>query len=385
MLSFLKHIIISLAFISVAGLTISCDREEIGQQPAAPEASGMVSLNFRMGRMAVSSSENADAHPEEDPIDDENKIYPGEWLHVYVHDAVTNERLLHFNQNQSVPALSMFITETPDGDYDVKINTSSLERGRKYRLSVMANCLDPDGELYPVASSFQNTSEWPDFLQKPLFMPHSGFKEFMIPEDAPDGYIHDIGTLWLLRASARIDVKIDPGYMAQTWEIIDVKIPDAGYSLYNTAYASVDPDNIAGVTGTEKLSMDSMFRPRTEYRMDNPKGKDIAMRDVNADKMYWRIYLPEQHNPYSYRASVSDEVSESRELYVLLQLKHKVTGQTVDAKLYIRDFINDPDTPINLVRNHIYRYTVKSVKPLFDVDFEVLEPKKKEINVPSFD
>lgn len=388
MLRKLKNITISLAILMTASLVAGCSDTDAPDQPdisQPTEPAGVVNIHFRTGMMSVSSENNPDGHPEEDPIDEENKYYDGKWLHVYIHDAETGEQLMHFNQNHNVPAFSMFINPVGDGTYDVRINTSSLIRGKRYRLSVMANCLDPQGELYPIASSFQNTAEYPDFLQKPHFMPHSGFKEFTIPADAQDGYFHYIGTLWMLRAAARIDVLIDSGYMADTWDILDVCIPNGGTSFYNTAYASPSPEQIKDIEGTEHLTMEQMFRPRTEYRMDSPKGPDLPMRDVNGDRMSWRIYLPEQHNPYGYRPSASEEVTEQRELYVLLKLRHKITGQPVDAKLYIRDFKNDPDKPVNLVRNHIYRYTVKSVKPLFDVDFEVLEPKTKTINVPSFD
>lgn len=366
-------------FLSLIG-AMGCStagREEEPEQPDKVEPGfesglGFVTLSFNMMPMLSEGVSNPDNHPEEPGTGDELNIYDKTWLHVYIHDCETGELKLHFTNQQSSPLYHILIEPSGNGTYRVLITTLMLQPGKDYRLSVMANCQDNSGNLYGAASQFQNTPENSSFLQKPHFMPFAGFKRWHLPENTVNQEVINIGSLWLLRAVARIDVLLADD-MKTKWNVEKAVIKDAGYTLYSTAYASPAEVNVAKFDSTEKMTMDAMFNPRRTALMSNPGGADIAMRDINGNGSSFRIYLPEQENPVP---------TSENEMAIELTMRHKLSDQVVTAILYLRDYPSD--TPINLVRNHIYRFNIKSVKPLFDVDVDILKPANMVINVPSF-
>ncbi|MDE6578769.1 MAG: hypothetical protein K2K58_11440 [Muribaculaceae bacterium] len=365
--------IITLLIFSSIALSSCGGNEEA--EPDTPLGSTLT-LSFNLDTFSTRSSSgslNADNHPEEEEIDKELTIY-NDWLHVYVHDAETNDLIFHITDKVFSPLGSIIKEQQSDGSYKVKVNTRSLTAGKKYRLSVMANCQDKGGNIYNVDSSFQNDDKTPRFLQEPHFMPYAGFTTFTAAASGKDNITQEIGTLWLLRSVARVEVRLSEDMQAK-WEIKKAVLPDFGQKLYGFSYASPSLENIKNLNDTESLTMSQMFNPHT-VRMSgfSEENSDIEMKDVNKDGSYFRIYLPEQHNPL--------QGATEEEIFIKLTLRNLITDQTVDAKLYIRD---ESANTLNIVRNHIYRYTVKTIKPLFDVDVAIIQPETKTVNVPSFD
>lgn len=372
-LIFLKYFILLLLPGFLLGLQ-GC-AESNPDEPQTDAESGMVTLSFDMSDISRAGSSNPDGHPEEPGSGGEIQIYGGNFLHVYVHDVETGELKLHFNQDQTSPITNLMIVDNGDGSYRVQITTHALTKGREYRLSVMANCQDRTGDLYNVSSSFQNdlsssTSE--TFLQHPHFMPFSGFRKFTLPNDIADKETLNIGDIWLLRAAARIDIFLNDD-MKQKWSIDRAVLKGVGNKLYATAFASPKLSNVAAVESTEQLTWTQMFNPRRNALMNNPGGEDIEMLDVYGDGSFQRIYLPEQENPLP---------TSGEEIMVGLTMRHKQTGLVVDAYMYLRDSFTD--RPLNIIRNHIYRYTISTINPFFDVDFEVIKPGTQVIPVPPF-
>lgn len=376
--SILKYLTILLAVLLSA--SAGCTHEA---EPETEEFSGAVTLAFDMDTMKATAdvSSNPDNHPEEPGIENEDNIFSGSWLNVFIHDAVTNELVYHFDQDHSSPLTSMLIEKNPDGTWKVKISTRALRREHPYRLSVMANANVNSGLYHPTQASaviFRNTSDNPELLKRPHYMPFIGFKTFSVASATEDKSTLDLGILWMLRGAARIDIILSD-LMKSLWKIEKAVIVDGGSTLYSVSYASPKLENVAPHSSTDQLTMDEMFNPfanENELNLDW-RGGDVEMRDVNGDGTSMRLYLPEQHNPRIMGSAAG------REIIIRLSMLHIVTGQTLDATLALRNPTNR--VPYNLVRNHIYRYTVTSVKPLFDVDFDVLEPRNKTINVPSFD
>ncbi len=374
----LKYLFILLSVLLTAATSCSSDLE-----PAPDEYAGAVTLAFDMDlmRAATKASSNPDNHPEEPGIENEDRLFDGSWLNVFIHDAETNEQVYHFDQDHSSPVTSMLIEKNDDGTWRVKISTRALRRDHPYRISVMANANVNSGIYDPVSASaviFRNTSDAPVLLQQPHYMPFSGFKTFTVPTNAPDKSTQDIGTLWLLRGVARLDIRLSE-QMKKLWQIESAVVVDGGSTLYSVSYASPKIENVASHTSTEQLTMDEMFNPfakENEMNLDW-RGGDVQMRDVSGVGTSMMLYMPEQHNPRIMGTAAGKNIA------VRLQMKHLLTGQSLTAKFEL----NDPATgqPYNLVRNHIYRYTVTSIRPLFDVDFDVIEPLPKTINVPSFD
>lgn len=372
-LIFLKHILLLL----LPGLLFGMQgcAESNPDMPQQKEESGMVTLTFDMADMSRAGATNPDGHEEWPGEGSEIQIFGGGFLHVYVHDVETGELKLHFNQNQSSELSKLLIVDNGDGTHSAQVTTHALTKGKKYRLSVMANCQDVSGDLYNVSSSFQNdkTSSTSDrFLQNPQFMPFSGFKTFTLPADIADQQTIHIGDLWLLRAVARIDVVLNDDLKTK-WEIDSAFLKGVGKKLYGTAYASPKLINVVAVESTDKLTWTQMFNPRRNALMDNPGGEDIEMLDYKGEKRYFRIYLPEQENPLP---------STAEEIMIGLKLVHKQTGLKVDGYMYLRDSFTDK--PLNIIRNHIYRFNITTINPFLDVDFDVITPGNQVIDVPSF-
>ncbi len=352
-------------------------------EPTAEDLSGTVTLTFDMDTMRASadSSSNPDEHPEEPGIESEDQIHTGNWLNVFIHDAVTNEQVYRFDQDHSSPLTSMLIEKNPDGSWKVKISTRALRRNHPYRLSVMANANVNGGLYHPTEASavvFRNTKEAPELLQRPHYMPFTGFRTFSVDQAAEDKSTLDLGILWLLRGAARIDISLGDE-MRSKWKIERAVIVDGASTLYSVSYASPKVENVALHSSTDQLTMEEMFNPfakEGELNLDW-RGGDVEMRDVSGNGTSMRLYLPRQHNPRIIGPAAGQEI------IVRLELYHLQTGQHLDTTLALQN--PTTGTPYNLVRNHIYRYTVKAVRPLFDVDFDVIEPRDKTINVPSFD
>lgn len=369
----LKHIILTLCALLLTCVCAACTDEGPSSGNPGGEDSGLVMLSLDLRPMSTSSAVASDGHPLEPGIGDDDKIYDGKWLHVYVHDVLTENIMLHFDMAQSSTVAQTFIQYNEDGSCSLKFTTRALTPGREYRVSVMANCNDPSGNLYEVVSLFHNTSDSPSFLQRPHFIPMSGFRIFLLPEDIENKTTIHIGEVKLLRAASRIEILLTET-MKKRWKIAGAVIEGAGNSLYSTSYASSEPEEIAKVRATEELAMNQMFRPRRGYIMTNPGGADIEMLDVDGNGQYFRLYLPEQENPVP---------STGQELKIKLVMENLLTQQRIPAWLFVRDYSGD-EAPLNLVRNHIYRFNVNAVKPYFDVEVDILRPSDKEVMVPPF-
>lgn len=366
----MKYAFAALLALSLPLILISCS-SEVADEPSITDR---VVLAFDMVAVETRSGLNPDNHEEEAGFGGELTIYSGKWFNVYIHDSESGRLVCHFTEDTSLPSSVVEMVRLEDGRYRVKIATRSLVRGKPYRLSVMANCIDSYGNLYAAASAFHNSADSPTLLQSPHYMPFSGFRIFTLSDNLPDGATLDIGRLSLLRGVSRIDVNLSDD-MQRKWKVESAVVENASGRLYSTCYASPREENVATVDRTELLTSDLMFNPRRGAYMADPSGSHVDMLDIAGDGGSFRVYLPEQENPLP---GFGDEIK------LRLVMQHRHVAQTrVVAYLYLRDYPGD--TPINLVRNHIYRFNVRSVKPLFDFDIDILAPSDRIIDVPSFD
>lgn len=366
-LRYLRHLL-PVALVPLA--LVSCESADSVDTPEE-EVSGRVSLSFNISPMRT-RSDNPDNHPEEEGFGGELAIYDKEWLHVYIHDAETDRLIAHFNQSQTNSVNNMAILKNPDGTYYIKVSTHLMKPGARYRLSVMANCQDKTGDLYNLTPQFCNTSDNKTFLQTPHWMPFSGFRNFTLPEGLASGETYELGNLWLLRAVARIDINL-ASEMQDRWIIRKAVIEGGGTGLLSHGYPSPALAKVSEVNGTEQLTIAGMYNPCDVALMNDPAGDDLPLCNLEDKGTSFRIYLPEQPNPMP---------SSGKEIKIRLEMYQQQTGTAVNAWLYMRT--NQEGEPFNLVRNHIYRFEVKTIKPLFDVDVDIVAPENRVIDVPSF-
>lgn len=178
------------------------------------------------------------------------------------------------------------------------------------------------------------------------------------------GQRFDAGEVWLLRAMAKVEIQLSTDDDNIITALTDATLPGINTTgaLLPTAWGSTDE--------TKKLTYKESFRPCQSTTTD------ALTADVSQDKKIV-FYLPECYN-----------TDDKNDLVI------SVTYTTKDGKntgeLRFRDYTDGEATgaPYNIVRNHLYRYTVKATensKPInITVYLTVCPMDERVIDIPEF-
>lgn len=360
---------------AIAGMALTaCVAED---EPAADKPAGdsAVLLSFDISPMSATSA-SAEC-PTQPGTATEDYIFDGPFLNVYIHEVATGRRIFFFSHDNQVPGVGWWDTDA-DGKRHANVHLA-LKAGVKYRISVMANSSQSiTSDLYDVCPNYRNETDNPNFLKAPYFAPMSGFRTFTITPDAQGNVPErlELGVLWLLRASAKIEIKFSDDVLKE-WVPSNVRALGGGRTYLDRANVSPLLANVNKYDCTEDMLDVDIFNPKDGSTMTDPAGQDIPFGQPNTGTLQqpneWQLYLPEQRNPV---AAGGEEIAFG------VTMKHIYTGVQIPCKLYLRN--PDTEQPVNITRNHIYRLTVTRVTPLLDVDFTVLTPSNKTITVPPF-
>lgn len=204
--------------------------------------------------------------------------------------------------------------------------------GVNYKIMAFANCGEINdfnniGELtYYYTQEDENTQE------DTKYIPMWGVATTRF--NLTSGVSEEIGSIDLLRAMAKVEVNFAESFPSN-YEIGSITINPyntQGYCL-PAGYASVDA---TGELDREETSPAS-FNP-----LDSPSNMELTFKGENNS---YYIYLPEYDNstkPAKIQVTVNGETYE-------LEFKDYENGAPKD------------ETPYNIVRNHIYRYTITGV------------------------
>lgn len=325
---------------------ISCsnDNEVTDAVPAdGTQVSFVLSLSNATNGTRATWSDNTG----EDGDDYENRINPDD-LHVLLYSTdntcVATVTILSYYPINDENALYEFI-----GSVD-PVNGGTLAPGT-YKMMVFANC----GNV--ISSSTDDLNELsyiyvPDAVKSgDQYIPMWGVltHDFRFEKGKRD----KMGTIDLLRAFAKVEINLDETTSQQ------YTITSATLNKYNTQGYCL-PAGYANASATSELEQESgSFHPYTTSSQGTDLKFTLAENDTKA-----YVYIPEFDN------------SPSDEAVITLSLKAKDPNHQkdiVDAHLKFTHYEGGVSTgeAQDIVRNHIYRYTVNVELGRIDVTYKV--------------
>lgn len=307
----MKTTSLHIAFAALLSLLLlaSCSRNDEVAVAEGEEGKVYVTLTLSINGEEVGSRAtwNSEQDTDEEGVGWENKI---DDLQILIYDA----------NNNYVGKVEDLI-QLLDGRYSGTLSSDAEWTGNtNYKIMAFANCpsIDNPSNISTLDYTRANVS----------YIPMWGVTTTTF--DLTPGESDDIGSIDLLRAMAKVEVFMDAeGY---TIDKISVdKSNTQGYCL---------PKGYDSVSETEQLDMEgtdpASFHPFTTF--ENPPIKK------EQDGKYY-IYLPEYKNTETSAAKI--QVTVNRETYEL-EFKNYENGTPTGA-------------PYDIVRNHIYRYTITGV------------------------
>ena len=206
---------------------------------------------------------------------------------------------------------------------DIEVPSTVLTAGNNYKIMVFANCPDisADTNLSTLSFSYNGTENIPMWGVKTVAL------------SLKPGERQDLADIWLLRAIAKVEVSMD----AEGYEITSVSIDKSntqGYCLPKDYVSVANTTDLDREEGTNITTFNPYLNSETKT---NPAF-------INENGKYY-IYLPEYDNSTDaakIQVTVNDETYE-------LEFKDYENGAPKDGTQY------------DIVRNHIYRYTITGV------------------------
>lgn len=170
------------------------------------------------------------------------------------------------------------------------------------------------------------------------------------------GSRQDIGTIYLLRSLAKVEVRLDDA-VAQDFRIKEASIN----RTYTTGYCA--PHGWNRLT-TESLyhlgsTANGGFRP---YVVDDARINAINMSATSTSGQSFVLYLPETPN------SLTDP------LYIDITVSDSEKDYTFEKAIVFCNYTSgSPDLlhPYDIVRNHYYRFDITGVKTSVEVNFNL--------------
>ena len=232
-------------------------------------------------------------------------------------NTVDNLQILIYDENNQYVGSVENLIQLLNGKYSGTLSTAAWETNKNYKVMAFANCPTIDNQNNIGNLSYTRTDA--DYI------PMWGVTTTIF--ELTPGESDDIGGIDLLRAMAKVEVIMN----AEGYEIDKIAVDKSnpqGYCL---------PQGYSSVTETDKLDMEGLtpasFNPHTE---DNPIIKE-------QDGKYY-IYLPEYDNSTN---AATIQVTVNDETYPL-EFRNYENGTPIGD-------------PYDIVRNHIYRYTITGV------------------------
>lgn len=234
----------------------------------------------------------------------------------------------------------------------VTAEESELTSG-EYKLMVFANCgtITGTSDLESLNSLFfdYNANDVKDESQ---LIPMWGVITPTLTLEK--GKQQDLGTIDLLRAMAKIEINLADA-ISGTYTITEATL-----NKYNTQGYCL-PKNYAAVKNTKELEQETgnnkdTFNPYINAQVSS----NLAFSYSEDGKTAW-LYIPEYDNSTSDAATISITLSDG-------------SNNTTNGTLEFRDYANGTATGAahNIVRNHIYHYTVNVETGKLTVQYKAL-------------
>lgn len=309
------------------GFFCGCSRNE---NPGMASGSGDTQVSFVLSLSNAGTPSRAtwgDSYYSQEGSDYENRINPDD---VQVMLFTTSGQYV-----ATVEILSYYPLNDGSADYrfigSVTAEDGTLTAGQSYKLMVFANCETITDTSNLGALSFNYNAQ--NVINESQLIPMWGVITKTLTLEK--GKQEDLGTIDLLRAMAKIEINLADA-ISGTYTI-----NVATLNKYNTQGYCL-PKNYAAVMNTKELEQETgnnkdTFNPYEETSVS----LNLAFSYSNDKKTAW-LYIPEYNNDTN-AATISITLSDG------------TTGT-----LEFRDYADGAATgnTHNIVRNHIYRYTV---------------------------
>ncbi|MBQ5899198.1 MAG: hypothetical protein IIW87_04730 [Alistipes sp.] len=250
------------------------------------------------------------------------------------------------------------------------------EAGKSYRFMVIANCTTKNYGI-----SYENNEP---ALHKLVYsadiqntIPMWGLKTYTFPEQVPADNVLDLGSISMLRAAAKIGVKLSPEVKAEEYKLKEIKLNYANANGYCVPYGW----NHATTYYTEDLAHSQAFRATST------SGDGVLATGINAmargdETNGYYIYVPEtRNNDTNYTPSGEDTTSQ-------LALAVTLTdGKGDDVEFTYEDGIKfcnyNEGKPVgdafDIVRNHFYDYTITAVNVGLKLNLNVADWEAEDV------
>lgn len=311
-------------FALLLALACGCSSEE-GAGGEVPANATQVSFILSLSESSAGTRVQWDGDDVVNPSDEdyERRIDPAQ-LHAALYG--TGNTLA-----ATVKILSHHKTAT-EGEYEfigtVEAASDVTLTPGSYKLMVFANCEEPS---YDDPSNLTYTYEDADVRAEKQLIPMWGVTTASLQFEK--GEREDMGTISLLRAFAKVEINLHSD-IAGTYEISSAKLTQynqQGYCL---------PAGYASVSNTVELDQENDTYP--SFHPYSSASTDLYF-SYSEDKKSAYLYIPEYENTSGKEADIN------------LTLGDGTTGT-----LHFRPYVDGAPTgnAYNIVRNHIYRYTV---------------------------
>lgn len=337
-----------LGFVS-CGL-IYTDEEDNGVAANETQVSFILSLsNATEGTRATWDTN----YPSDDGSPYENRIDPSS-VHVLIYDSQS--------QVHEVTILSWIQNKETPGEYEFigSVEGELAEGDKKLMVFANAGSVNKDTDLAALSYSYGNGNGFNTQTPTRLIpMWGVGTYNFTLVKGERVTLKEPI---YLLRAMAKVEIQLAPEIQEQ------YNIEGATLSRYNSE-GYVTPQDYATVANTKELEQETgtytTFNPKAGAGTGNPA---FLLSD---DKKTATLYIPEYANTAGNEAAT-----------ISLTLNDGLGPYTLEFKEY------DGGLPTgdahDIVRNHIYRYTVKKAEEL-QIEYIVCPWLNYPIDIPNFD
>ena len=299
-------------YIGLFGALVSSCQQSLDEEVQIPSASGKAQISFTIALDDIESratwEENEGSTSAVVGSEQENAIdlTSEDGLKVFVYS--TNGTLLGEVTNKEVRKIDTNEYKFNGQLLIENLTTSALQ----CRLMVYANCIESD-------DTFDFDAE---------YIPMWGVKETTL-QLAKGELTQLTEPIYLLRSMAKVEVKLDES-IAEDFNMTSVLV-----DKYNTT-GYVEP-SYQSLVDTENMDLEQVFNPNTSIATDS-----LPFMQVEGEDAFY-VYLPEYDNANPATLSV-----------------------VIDGKSYSIEFKNYVDGKAtgenyNIVRNHIYQYTITSV------------------------
>lgn len=241
------------------------------------------------------------------------------------------------------------------------------EAGESYRFMVIANCTNknygisyksdgPDlGDLIYSSTHIQNT------------IPMWGLKTYTFPAEAevPADRVLDLGSISMLRAAAKIGVKLSQNVKDEGYSIKEIKLNYAN----DNGYCVPTNWHHADTYSTESLGHDGAFRPIVNGTLDS----DVNAMAHGTETDGYYIYVPETENNSSNPLALAVTLTNSNgdDVEFAYEDGIKFCKYSSDGK--------PTGDAFNIVRNHFYDYTITDINVGLKLNLNVADWEAEEV------